>query len=214
MLAHVATEVAQSTTDGRRRSRWTARVLRMLPAVVLLLALCAVTTISIVAFEDAYVVDVTVQSRQLKDVVLTSTTISGIKPAAQGFVVFDFLGGITRSVAGLRLNIHSARDSTWHSQPCCQISGGSFFGTAQLGSQQWPLREDEWYTFQLLAQPGDIVLAEGTIHAGVTAVQTTPSWVRRILMWLAVLATVAQVVQVFHQICSLVEARSRTGERK
>jgi hypothetical protein len=229
MLLCVATQDVPSTTDAvaaapeaaasglpagnSRRRRWTALIVRLLPATTLVVALCAVATISLVAFEEAHVVDVTIQSRLLKDVVLTSIAVNDVKPAAQGFVVFDFLGAVNRSVAGLKLNIHSARESVWYAQPCCEVSGGSFFGTAQLGSDRWPLREDERYTFQLLTAPGEMVLAEGTIHAGVTAVETTPPWARWALAWLAALATVMQLGQTTYQAVSLIEARTRTRGR-
>jgi hypothetical protein len=183
-----------------RTLTWTMRVgasiighARSIASAVIILALGALSAIAVFGFRAVDVVEVTIQSHLLDHIVLTSTTVSQLEPVNHRYVIFDFNGIVTMPVPGLRLRLRSGHDPSWFNQPCCQVSGTSFFGTAQLGSAEWPLVKDERLTFQLLSEPDATLLAEGTIQARVTPLRGTEPWVQPVIAWVGLVAALLQI---------------------
>jgi hypothetical protein len=78
-------------------------------------------------------------------------------------------------------------------QGAWRVQRGVVRGVVELGSSDWPLEEDESYSFRLAsADDDDRTLAEGTIIARVSDLAVRPGGA---LLWIGLLASLIQILQ-------------------
>lgn len=147
-----------------------------------------------VGLRPAYLVTISIQPRSEAQLqVLCKESLTRVDGAGVAF--FDFLASTDLPTGGrLQLMIRPVVDPEFHIQRILYpIDGGMVAGVAQLGSRDYPLRQDESYTFRVVDTAGRAVL-DGHISARVHPVLGASQW---LIVAIGILASVIQILVAF-----------------
>jgi hypothetical protein len=112
-----------------------------------------------------------------------------------GAASFDFSAEVVEPTArNVTLWVRLPDEGQYDEQQTWPVDNrGNVRGVVQIGGKRWPLNQNEDYSFRLTAE-GDKPLMDGEIKAEVIDVATAapPS----LIVWLGVMASVVQIVQV------------------
>lgn len=142
------------------------------------------------SLRPVYIVHISIQPRMLKGVTLLSSKIT-TQPDGDGVVFFDMAGHVEdSSIFQVIFSIRPSTVNKWYSQGSYDVSKGVFWGTAQLGSVEWPVIHDEQYSFRLSSN-NDALLSAGDILVRVERIAGTNQWL------IGVIGVVASLLQIF-----------------
>lgn len=163
--------------------------------LALLATLAAVSApLLVVGLRPAYLATVSIQPRSEAQLqVLSKESLTRVDGAGVAF--FDFLASTDLPTGGmLQLLIRPVADPEFHPQRnSYPIDGGMVEGVAELGSRDYPLRQDEDYAFRVVDSDGKSVLA-GHIFASVHPILDASQW---LIVAIGILASVIQIVVAF-----------------
>jgi hypothetical protein len=113
---------------------------------------------------------------------------------SSGPALFEFCAELfDPDIDKVQLYIRPTRLKTSFGQGTWRVQRGAVRGVAELGSSDWPLEEDESYSFRLAtADDDDRTLAEGTIIARVSDLAVHHGGA---LLWIGLLASLIQIFQ-------------------
>src|SRR5262245_45979174 len=142
-----------------------------------------------------YLVAVAFQPKSETDAqILCKDTLTEVDGA--GIAHLDFCVLLPSSNAPLFLEVRPVPEGRYYRQEGeYKTARGTACGVMRLGSQQWPLHQNEEYAFRLVDQKGATTL-DGTIIARVHSVAGVPHWV---LLAIGVLASVLQILAAFRR---------------
>jgi hypothetical protein len=163
---------------------------------IALLATVAVVSVPLVAvgLRPGYLVAISIQPRSEEQLrVLCKESLTPID--GSGVAFFDFRASTNLPTGGkLQLQIRPDADPTFHQQRYSySIDNGMVAGVAELGSVDWPLLQDEGYTFRVIDANGSSVL-DGRIVARAHPLLNANQW---LIIAVGVLASVIQIVVTF-----------------
>jgi len=119
-----------------------------------------------------------------------------ITPDSDGIVNFNLMGTVENSSINLvKFEISPNEEGKWYLQTGgYRVIDKTFIGKAQLGSKEYPMKKDQYYSFRLLTQDNETLLAQGTITAKVNKMYGTSS---HLLIFVTLLASVLQIISYF-----------------
>ncbi len=145
------------------------------------------------SLRPVYMVDISIQPTILRGVMLFSRNIH-TKPNNNGVVFFDVDGYVENpSISRVMFSLKPASDRIWYAQGEYEVSKGIFLGTAQLGSEEWPVRHDEQQSFRLISSDSTL-LSQGNLFTRVQPVAGADQW---LIAAIGLLASVLQILSFF-----------------
>jgi hypothetical protein len=132
---------------------------------------------------------------QVTDKVNFINTTMDARPDERGVVYVDLLGtSDLPSASRLNLMIYPATVPNGFAQPwCCEIAKNTFYGKIQLGSEQYPVKKDELYSFEMKLAPADVLVGKGTIKAEVEELTEQNKSTQTIMGGVGLLAALLQI---------------------
>jgi hypothetical protein len=158
---------------------------------ILILASALFITIPLVylAFSPINLIHVQVRPVQNYGTRILSTDIL-MRSATTTVVYFDFKALVdSSSISKIRLSIRPSAESEWYEQEYV-VAQGLAMGVAQLGSEKFPVKQREQYTFRLTSTDGSM-LSDGQIQAEVDHIAGSENW---IIGGIGILASVLQII--------------------
>lgn len=178
-----------------RRRRW---AYRLAPLAVIALAGFAAIQGAALSFPGVQLVRITIQT-QMTDHVNIFTTKLEARPDDDDVVFFDLLGTTDLPSADhLDMTIYpTASPVSFNQALCCEVVKNTFYGKAQLGSVEYPVEQDQTYSFELKLTRSGNTVARGIIDAQVTElVEQSRHW-QKITSAVGLLAALLQVSFLF-----------------
>lgn len=171
--------------------------------IVFITALIVTVPLLIFAFSPIYLIHVKCNPQSLNSVqILSLDTI--IRSETKSIVYFDFKAFIvdqSQSISKVNLFIRPSSIPTWVQQMDYLVTNSYIIGTAQLGSENFPVIKNEHYLYRLIAENGTL-LSDGTIDATVDKISGGDSWLIAVI---GILASVLQIVSIFIEPMNTIE---------
>lgn len=157
---------------------------------ILVMALLVTAPLLWFSWRPLYLVEVLIQpTSEARGQILVRQILT--KADGNGVVFFDFRALVGSDVGEfLFLEIRPAAEAKFYRQgDGYRVVDRIVSGVAQLGHPDWPVHQDEKYTFRLVAT-GGIPLLDGTILAKAHPISGTSPWV------LAAIGLLASVIEI------------------
>jgi hypothetical protein len=177
-----------STLKGMARS---PHFWAIVTSLVLTLALVTLP-LTFLRFKSERVVEITIAP--ISSPGATVICHSAIARVSRGPALFEFCAELfDADIDKVQLYIRPIMLRTSFGQGVWRVQRGVVREVAELGSSDWPLEEDESYSFRLAsADDNDRTLAEGMIIARVSDLAVHPG---SALLWIGLLASLIQIFQ-------------------
>jgi hypothetical protein len=94
-----------------------------------------------------------------------------------------------KAISEVIMSIRPDAEGNWYPQTPFMVDNGYVVGTAQLGSNRWPLKESEEYSYKLYSKDNKI-LSEGRIIASINHIAGADSL---IILGIGLVASILQI---------------------